>query len=143
MKKCQQKCQKQQRGQQQIQCQQRCQQQYEKERGQQPGQETGVEEINPGREQQEENVPYLFKSQRFQSRFRASHGDFRILPKFTQRSQLLRGIEKFRVSVIELEPQSFMLPHHCDGEAIFVVVRGNLIDLRLFLLVQSRFWSLT
>uniref|UniRef100_A0A2R2JFS1 SM80.1 Vicilin n=1 Tax=Solanum melongena TaxID=223891 RepID=A0A2R2JFS1_SOLME len=79
----------------------------------------------PGREQQEENVPYLFKSQRFQSRFRASHGDFRILPKFTQRSQLLRGIEKFRVSVIELEPQSFMLPHHCDGEAIFVVVRGQ------------------
>ncbi|KAK4732390.1 hypothetical protein R3W88_025378 [Solanum pinnatisectum] len=76
-------------------------------------------------EQEESNNPYLFESQRFKSPFRASHGDFRILEKFTQRSQLLQGIEKIRVAVLELEPQTFVVPHYCDGEIIFVVVRGQ------------------
>uniref|UniRef100_A0A3Q7J256 Cupin type-1 domain-containing protein n=1 Tax=Solanum lycopersicum TaxID=4081 RepID=A0A3Q7J256_SOLLC len=53
------------------------------------------------------------------------HGDLRILEKFTQRSQLLQGIEKIRVAVLELEPHTFLIPHHCDGEIIFVVVRGQ------------------
>ncbi|MCD9643705.1 hypothetical protein HAX54_031362 [Datura stramonium] len=124
-RECQQRCQREEQGQQQRQCQQRCQQEYRREQEQQHrGQETGEEETNQQREKEEEN-PYLFESQRFKSRFRARHGDFRVLDKFTQRSELLRGIEKFRVAVLEFEPQSFMLPHHCDGEAIFVVVRGH------------------
>lgn len=76
-------------------------------------------------EQEESNNPYLFESQRFKSSFKASHGDLRILEKFTQRSQLLQGIEKIRVAVLELEPHTFLIPHHCDGEIIFVVVRGK------------------
>ncbi|KAH0637167.1 hypothetical protein KY289_037082 [Solanum tuberosum] len=76
-------------------------------------------------QQEESNNSYLFESQRFKSPFRASHGDFRILEKFIQRSQLLQGIEKIRVAVLELEPQTFLVPHYCDGEIIFVVVRGQ------------------
>ncbi|KAK4357124.1 hypothetical protein RND71_022734 [Anisodus tanguticus] len=125
-KACQQKChrQEQEQGQQQQRkCQQRCQQEYQREQEQQCG--GGEDETNPQREKEEEKNPYLFESQRFRSRFRARHGDFRVLEKFSERSELLRGIENFRVAVLEFEPQSFMLPHHCDAEAIFVVVRGQ------------------
>ncbi|PHU21859.1 hypothetical protein BC332_06966 [Capsicum chinense] len=119
LRECQHRCQRQEEGQQKWQCQQRCQQEYQREKEQHHrGQET-----NPQRE--EVKNPYLFESQRFRSRVRASHGDFRMLEKFTQRSELLQGIEKFRVAVLELEPQFFMLPHHCDSETIFVVIRGQ------------------
>lgn len=120
LQECQRRCQSEQQGQRLQECQQRCQQEYQREKGQHQG------ETNPQWEQQEKsNNPYLFESQRFRSRFRASHGDFRILERFNQRSQLLKGIEKYRVAILELEPQSFVLPHHCDGEAIYVVVKGN------------------
>ncbi|KAJ8547324.1 hypothetical protein K7X08_010910 [Anisodus acutangulus] len=125
-KVCQQKCQRQEQEQgqqQQRKCQQRCQQEYQREQEQQCG--GGEDETNPQREKEEEKNPYLFESQRFRSWFRARHGDFRVLEKFSERSELLRGIENFRVAVLEFEPQSFMLPHHCDAEAIFVVVRGQ------------------
>ncbi|XP_060179383.1 vicilin Cor a 11.0101-like [Lycium barbarum] len=123
LRECRQRCQRQEQGQQQRQCQQSCRQEYRREQEQQG---RGIEEeSNPQREREEENNPYLFESQRFRSRFRARHGDFRVLEKFSERSELLRGIEKFRVAVLEFEPQSFMLPHHCDDEAIFVVVRGQ------------------
>ncbi|CAN4091293.1 unnamed protein product [Withania somnifera] len=124
LRECQQRCQRREQGQQQWQCQQRCQQEYQREKEQHRGQEIG-EETNLEREREEENNPYLFKSQRFMSGYRSRHGDFRFLEKFTQRSELLQGIEKFRVGVLEFEPQSFMMPHHCDGEAIFFVVRGQ------------------
>ncbi|XP_060179384.1 vicilin Cor a 11.0101-like [Lycium barbarum] len=122
-RECQLRCRKQQQGQQRQLCTQRCQQEYRREQEQQG--RGGEEESNPQREREEENNPYLFESQRFRSRFRARHGDFRVLQKFTERSELLQGLEKYRVAVLEFEPQSFMLPHHCDGEAIFVVVRGQ------------------
>nr|XP_016516006.1 PREDICTED: vicilin-like antimicrobial peptides 2-1 isoform X2 [Nicotiana tabacum] len=126
-RECQQRCQQQEQGRQQRrQCQQRCEEEFRREQEQQRrGQETGEERENPQREREEENNPYLFESQRFRSRFRATHGDFRVLEKFTERSELLRGIENYRVAVVEFEPLSFMLPHHCDAEAIFVVVRGR------------------
>lgn len=87
------------------------------------------EKLTQRENKKEENNPYLFESQRFDSPFRISHGDLRLVEKFTERSQLLSGIEKYRVAFLELEPQTFMLPHHCDSEAIFFIVRGNLILL--------------
>lgn len=123
-RECQQRCQRQEEGQQQRQCQQRCQQEYRREI-EQEHQGTGGEETNP--QKREENNPYLFESHRWMTGYRSSHGHLRVLEKFTQRSELFRGIEKFRVAVAEFEPQSFMMPHHTDGEAIYIVVRGNLI----------------
>ncbi|PHU21852.1 hypothetical protein BC332_06959 [Capsicum chinense] len=121
-RECQQRCQRQEEGQQQRQCQQRCQQEYRREI-EQEHQGTGGEETNP--QKREENNPYLFESHRWMTGYRSSHGHLRILEKFTQRSELFRGIEKFRVAVAEFEPQSFMMPHHTDGEAIYIVVRGQ------------------
>ncbi|XP_009605859.1 vicilin Jug r 2.0101 [Nicotiana tomentosiformis] len=74
---------------------------------------------------EEENNPYLFESQRFRSRFKSKHGEFRVLEKFTERSELLGGLEKYGVAVLEFEPLSFMFPHHCDAEIILFVVRGR------------------
>ncbi|PHT85887.1 hypothetical protein T459_07993 [Capsicum annuum] len=102
-------------------CADSCRQERDKE--QRPGQDSGEEDSNP--QKREENNPYLFESQRFRSPFRTGQGHLRIVEKFTQRSELFRGIEKYRVAVLEFEPQSFMVPNHCDGETIYVVARGQ------------------
>ncbi|KAM3326541.1 vicilin Cor a 11 [Capsicum chacoense] len=95
----------------------------EREKEERPGKDSGEEDSNP--QKREENNPYLFESQRFSSPFRTGQGHLRIVEKFTQRSELFRGIEKYRVAVLEFEPQSFMVPNHCDGETIYVVARGQ------------------
>ncbi|XP_049374474.1 vicilin Car i 2.0101-like [Solanum verrucosum] len=72
--------------------------------------------------EKENNNPYLFESHMFKSRFKSKHGEFRVLNKFTQ---LLRGIENYRVGVLEFEPLSFMLPHHFDAQLLLLIVRGR------------------
>ncbi|KAH0640280.1 hypothetical protein KY290_037562 [Solanum tuberosum] len=58
----------------------------------------------------------------FKSRFESKHGEFRVLDKFTQ---LLRGIENYRVGVLDFEPLTFMLPHHFDAQLLLLIVSGR------------------
>lgn len=74
--------------------------------------------------EKENNNPYLFESHMFKSRFESKHGEFRVLDKFTQ---LLRGIENYRIGVLEFEPRSFLLPHHFDAQLLLLIVRGTSI----------------
>ncbi|POO02125.1 Bicupin, oxalate decarboxylase/oxidase [Trema orientale] len=137
---CQRSCQRQQtRDPRQAQeCQQRCREQYEEERRRQErerrdeydveGRETRWEE---GRERQWEGQresrdnPYHVHSHRLQSRFRTDEGHFRVLEKLSERSELLRGLENHRLAVLEAAPNTFVAPHHCDADAVFVVTRGR------------------
>nr|XP_004247670.1 vicilin-like antimicrobial peptides 2-2 [Solanum lycopersicum] len=72
--------------------------------------------------EKENNNPYLFESHMFKSRFESKHGEFRVLDKFTQ---LLLGIENYRIGVLEFEPRSFLLPHHFDAQLLLLIVRGR------------------
>lgn len=74
--------------------------------------------------EKENNNPYLFESHMFKSRFESKHGEFRVLDKFTQ---LLLGIENYRIGVLEFEPRSFLLPHHFDAQLLLLIVRGTSI----------------
>ncbi|CAK9147029.1 unnamed protein product [Ilex paraguariensis] len=76
------------------------------------------------RREQWEN-PYVFEEQHFTSGIQTEHGRDRVLQKFTERSELLRGIENYRIAILEAEPQAFVVPHHKDAEAVIFVANGK------------------
>ncbi|XP_048428196.1 vicilin Jug r 2.0101 [Pyrus x bretschneideri] len=129
---CQQRCQSQ-RGQKQHQCLQECQDQMRQQGQQQQGGSTGRVHQNPNVQREEEqmiggqrNNPFYFPSQMFQSRFQSNEGSLHVLERFGK-SELLRGIKNYRLAILEAMPNTFVLPHHCDAEAIFVVLNGQCI----------------
>eukprot|EP01018_Ginkgo_biloba_P016203 Gb_02118 [translate_table: standard] len=80
-----------------------------------------------GREQEgrEDENPYVFESGSFLTRVKSEAGEIRALPNFRERSELLRGMENYRVTYINMEPISIMLPHYIDAECISYVVEGR------------------
>lgn len=82
-------------------------------------------------EEQESKNPYFFESQRFDSKYRTQEGHIKVLERFSKKSELLQGIDNYRLAVLEANPNTFVLPHHCDAESVFVVVGGE------FFIVQS------
>ncbi|PPD69378.1 hypothetical protein GOBAR_DD33745 [Gossypium barbadense] len=117
---CQQEC-RQQEERQQPQCQQRCLKRFEQEQQQSQRQ---FQECQQHCHQQEQR-PEKEATISFQSRFREEHGNFRVLQRFASRHPILRGINEFRLSILEANPNTFVLPHHCDAEKIYLVTNGR------------------
>lgn len=86
--------------------------------------EEGYEEEELGGEREEEN-PYVFEDEDFETRVRTDEGRIQVLEKFTKRSKLLRGIENFRVAILEANPQTFISPAHFDAELVVFVAKGR------------------
>uniref|UniRef100_A0A0A0KAE2 Cupin type-1 domain-containing protein n=2 Tax=Cucumis sativus TaxID=3659 RepID=A0A0A0KAE2_CUCSA len=78
-------------------------------------------------EEEEEEVenPYVFDDEHFVGQIETGEGKIKVLQKFTQRSHLLRGIENFRVSIVEANPSTFVVPTHFDAEIILFVAQGR------------------
>ncbi|OMO85650.1 Cupin 1 [Corchorus olitorius] len=142
LQQCQERCERQeQEGQPKWQqCQSKCQQEHEQRRQQQeqegynPHRHTMTrreeEEEEPEQEeeqqQQQRNNPYFFPYRRsFQSRFREEEGRFNILQRFAHKSPLLKLIDNYRLATFEVNPQTFVIPHHCDSHALYVVTNGK------------------
>lgn len=107
------------------QCEQQCERQRkEHERGGKGNNMYEGSEEEEEQQQQQGNNPYVFEDQHFTTKIRTEHGKVRILQKFTERSKLLKGIENYRVSILEADPQTFIIPNHWDAEALFFVARG-------------------
>lgn len=100
-------------------CQSICRSVYEKER------EKEERQRHEGNPQIERENPYVFEDRHFFTGFKTQHGTLRILQKFTERSKLLRGIENFRVAVIEAKPHTFLVPNHWDADGVVFVANGN------------------
>ncbi|BBG93753.1 hypothetical protein Prudu_001856 [Prunus dulcis] len=82
-----------------------------------------------GREKEEEerDNPFYFASQMFKSRFKSDEGGFYGLEKFTKRqSEALRRVKNYWMAIFEAKPNTFVLPHHCDAEAIYIALNGEL-----------------
>ncbi|KAK9288675.1 hypothetical protein L1049_017138 [Liquidambar formosana] len=126
---CQRRCeqQEQREGQgQQRECQQRCEQQYrERQREQGRGRGEGNTQRESREQMQQGDNPYFFHEQRFKSQFRTQEGHIRVLERFSKRSELLRGIENYRLAIFEANPNTFVMPHHCDAESVLAVLRGR------------------
>ncbi|CAF2153483.1 BnaA01g24560D [Brassica napus] len=70
--------------------------------------------------------PYHFGQWSFKNFFQSKDGFVKMLPKFTKRSStLFRGIENYRFLFQEMEPNTFLVPHHLDADYVFLVVQGK------------------
>ncbi|XP_074283936.1 vicilin Cor a 11.0101-like [Silene latifolia] len=121
------------------QCKHQCRHQRQFDESQKLGCERSCEEyieekerIRKWREQRDElgrdetdNNPYVFQEEQFRTHFSTQQGSLRVLPKFTQRSQLFKGIQNFRVLLFQANPHTFILPNHWDADAIFFVAQGR------------------
>lgn len=82
----------------------------------------------------------MFEDQHFTTKVETQHGRVKILQNFRERSKLLRGIENYRVAILEADPQTFIVPNHWDAEAIIFVAKGTIFLFAFTLnpLMQNR-----
>lgn len=112
-------------------CDQKCEQQLEERQreGDSPRNPTyeGEEESQHHQQQGEEDEnPYVFDKQHFSTPVKTQqYGSVRVLQKFHRHSKLLRGLKNYRLVILEANPQTFVLPHHCDAETIIFVAEGR------------------
>ncbi|XP_021680546.2 LOW QUALITY PROTEIN: vicilin Cor a 11.0101-like [Hevea brasiliensis] len=81
-----------------------------------------------GREEEEVggvDNPYVFEEHHFTSRVKSEHGRIDVLQKFTKEAKFLRGIENYRVAILEANPQTFVAPSHWDADAVLFVAKGR------------------
>ncbi|MCL7045940.1 hypothetical protein MKW94_016751 [Papaver nudicaule] len=76
-------------------------------------------------QQQQQNNPYFFGEESFKEWFRTQDGYFSVAQKFSEKSELLRGFDNYRLSFFEANPRTFVVPSHIDAEYIFFVVKGR------------------
>ncbi|KAL4558752.1 hypothetical protein LXL04_036954 [Taraxacum kok-saghyz] len=74
---------------------------------------------------QQLNNPYVFEDRHFTTKLESEQGSVRFLQKFTDRSELFQGIGKYRVAILEAQPQTFIIPNHWDADALIYVVNGE------------------
>lgn len=129
LSQCMKQCERQEGGQQKQLCRFRCQEKYKKERKEhnkkdEEEEEEEEEEGDEGQEQEDDN-PYVFEDEDFTTRVKTEQGKDVVLPKFTKRSKLLRGLEKYRLAILVANPQAFVVPNHMDADSIFFVSWGK------------------
>ncbi|KAK1267530.1 Vicilin-like antimicrobial peptides 2-1 [Acorus gramineus] len=49
----------------------------------------------------------------------------KVLKRFSKRSELLRGIDNYRLAVLEANPNAFVMPSHWDADFVLFVIRGR------------------
>ncbi|GMI95982.1 hypothetical protein like AT3G22640 [Hibiscus trionum] len=128
-KECQRRCEWDTRGEtEQGECEDRCERQFSHEQPRREGEnckrEEEEEEEWEGR-RQSHNPFYFPRGRHAQARFQEDNGNFWVLQKFAEKHHLLKGINEYRIAHIEANPNTFVLPHHCDAEKIYVVVNGK------------------
>ncbi|KAH9622207.1 hypothetical protein KSS87_003968 [Heliosperma pusillum] len=69
--------------------------------------------------------PYVFKDEDFSTLFKTEEGSLSVLQKFNESSDVLRGIENYRMLIFEANPLSFLTPSHWDSDIIFFVGQGK------------------
>jgi mannose-6-phosphate isomerase-like protein (cupin superfamily) len=73
----------------------------------------------------EVNNPYVFGDEDFTTTLETEQGRISRLRKFTDQSDLLRGVENFRLVVLEADPQTFVVPAHFDADVLLYVAKGR------------------
>ncbi|WCJ21567.1 Vicilin Pis v 3.0101 [Euphorbia peplus] len=123
LSQCQTRCDREEGGQQKALCRLQCQQKYVRERERE---EEGRSTSRKEEEEDEEENPYVFdKDEHFSTKARTEHGRIEVLEKFSDRSRLLRGLENYRIDLIEINPQTFIAPNHLDADGVLFVAKGR------------------
>ncbi|XP_038898840.1 vicilin Jug r 6.0101-like [Benincasa hispida] len=106
-------------------CERSCDEYYKMKKERERGKGRNYEREEEGDDDDEEKNPYVFEDKHFEGKVETGEGRIRVLQKFTQRSELLRGIENFRVSIVEANPSTFVIPTHFDAEILLFVAQGR------------------
>ncbi|KAF3436270.1 hypothetical protein FNV43_RR23362 [Rhamnella rubrinervis] len=85
-----------------------------------------TEERSQEQQQQQEN-PYFYENEDFETLVKTEEGRIQVLPKFTDSSESLQGIENYRLGFLEANPHAFVMPAHLDADSVYLVVQGNVI----------------
>lgn len=73
----------------------------------------------------EEEYPFVFRREEFETQAVSGQSIFRMLPRFSDRSNLFEGIKDYRLGFLQVESQTFVVPNHQDAEFICTVVLGK------------------
>ncbi|KAL9318432.1 hypothetical protein ACSQ67_014949 [Phaseolus vulgaris] len=85
------------------------------------------EQVEEGGEEEEE-YPYIFEEDRdFDTKFETEDGRIRLLKKFTEKSELLKGIENIRLTIVEAKPHTFVAPRHFDSDVVLFNIKGRAV----------------
>uniref|UniRef100_A0A803MT26 Cupin type-1 domain-containing protein n=1 Tax=Chenopodium quinoa TaxID=63459 RepID=A0A803MT26_CHEQI len=133
VRRCEQQCQRQQPYFEEHLCRQRCQQdrvEIERNTGITANERDVEREYERCQEEcrargSESDNPYYFDSKSFESRYATGEGHMKVLQRFSEKSDLLLGIDKFRVGFYEANPNTFMLPHHWDADSVLFIIKGK------------------
>ncbi|KAE8703717.1 hypothetical protein F3Y22_tig00110465pilonHSYRG00005 [Hibiscus syriacus] len=125
LRECQSRCMRQGRGEAQQLCRFRCRQRLEREHDRR-WEEEGKKHTKEYEEEEKHN-PYVFEDRHFSTPIKTGKGRVDLLTKFTHNSDLLRGIENYRLALLVANPKAFLIPNHFDANAIFVVTQGRVI----------------
>ncbi|XP_031496726.1 vicilin Cor a 11.0101-like [Nymphaea colorata] len=105
-------------------CQLQCRE--EEERRQQGGRSgSGEGMLKEGEGEEETENPYVWKKESFTPRYTSEEGFMRTLPNFAERSEMLKGLENYRVSWSMVSPNIVVAPHHSDADSIIYVYSGK------------------
>nr|prf vicilin [Vicia faba] len=75
----------------------------------------------------DQDNPFVFESNRFQTLFENENGHIRLLQKFDQHSKLLENLQNYRLLEYKSKPHTIFLPQQTDADFILVVLSGKAI----------------
>ncbi|KAE8658347.1 Vicilin GC72-A [Hibiscus syriacus] len=77
--------------------------------------------------------PFLFRQRKYAyGRYEEDNGSLWVLRKFYDKHLILKAYNEYRVAFLEANPNTFVLPHHCDADRIYVVTNGRFINILQF-----------
>lgn len=120
-KNCHNKCKGIPRGQHQKECVKQCID-HSREREESQRAKQHEEKLNGGTK---EHNPYHFDRQSYTQWSKTKYGSLEMLERFGERSELLLGVENYRVAILEVEPQTFIMPRQWDAEQVIYIMEGN------------------
>ncbi|GAU31893.1 hypothetical protein TSUD_270780 [Trifolium subterraneum] len=71
--------------------------------------------------------PFLFKYNRFQTLFENENGHIRLLQRFDKRSKIFENLQNYRLLEYNSKPHTLFLPQHNDADFILAVLSGKAI----------------
>ena len=69
--------------------------------------------------------PFIFKSNRFQTLYENENGHIRLLQKFDKRSKIFENLQNYRLLEYKSKPRTLFLPQYTDADFILVVLSGK------------------
>ncbi|XP_045823445.1 vicilin-like [Trifolium pratense] len=76
---------------------------------------------------QDQENPFLFKSNRAQTLFENENGHIRLLQRFDKRSKIFENLQNYRLLEYKSKPHTIFLPQQNDADFILAVLSGKAI----------------